>query len=132
MTKAYQLFFGSILVILCLSTSPLSLAQERSAEPDYSWLNGRWSGPVPAGDNIQMRLEVSNKNEITGQGEIGRRGKLAAARPTITGSITGNQVTLQMYFSRAQQTTTYLCNYVEGSLQCKTKRGFETTFQKVQ
>ena len=97
-----------------------------------SWLNGKWEGRPPAGGELTMTLTVEKDNQVRGTAVIpggGRKG----AHPDVTGTVKGNQVTLETFFPAAfpQSLVHYDCTLTNNALQCKTKSGYKTTFKKV-
>lgn len=111
----------------------LTVAQESPGNPEYSWLNGKWSGPAPAGGILQMDLKVINGNQIVGSGHVRTGGTKRGARPSITGTVNNNQVELELFYPRTNNTVRLRLSFVDGTLTGESKKtGFQATFKKDQ
>jgi hypothetical protein len=107
-------------------------AQDKPGDPEYTWLNGKWSGQPPAGGDLQMTLRVENGNQIKGEGLVPGGGRRSAVHPFITGAVIENKVTLDTNFPMRQSNVHYDCTYKDAVLQCRTRTGYETTFKKLE
>ncbi len=121
--------FSSILLMFAFSAL-IFAADEGQA--DNSWLNGKWSGQPPAGGDLTMTISVDKDNKIHGSGIIPVRGG-REAHPEVSGTVKGKQVVLETFFQdpKVQSTVHYNCRFVDNALQCRTPKGYKTTFKKV-
>jgi hypothetical protein len=85
---------------------------------DNSWLNGKWSGVMRDGGSLDMTLNV-NGDRVEGYGVIaGRTPKHLGTRYTITGSVAGKKVTLDLdnNSARSQGGAKLLLELIDGKL----------------
>jgi hypothetical protein len=83
--------------ILTASGLPPALSQEKPGNPAYDWLNGKWYGRAPGGGELELQLRVLNGNEITGHSRIPRAGAKRDVTKSISGSVDGDKVRLELY-----------------------------------
>jgi hypothetical protein len=119
-------------IFLLVGAASFAAGQDKPGNPASDWLNGKWDGQPPAGQELQMTLRVEKDNQVRGTGLIPEGGR-KAAHPQVTGTVNGDQVTLETFFPSAfpRSIVHYDCTLIEGTLKCKTKSGYETTFRKV-
>ncbi len=79
-----------------------------------------------------MTLTVDKDNKIHGAGIIPVRGG-REAHPDVSGMVKGKRVVLQTFFQapNVQRTVHYNCTFADDALQCRTARGYKTTFERV-
>src|SRR5712692_4680913 len=110
MNNAIMFAVFAISFLLCTT----SFAQEPATTPDYRWVNGTWKGPVQNGGELVMTLEVVNNHEIKGRGRVWHGGTIVASASQITGSIEGEAVMLEVYYSGPGTATKYDLKFVDG------------------
>lgn len=127
--QSFAIVLFNILFLIVGSTFTVAASAEQA---DNSWLNGKWSGQPPAGGDLTMTLTVDKDNKIHGSGIIPVRGG-REAHPEVSGTVKGKQVVLETFFSeaRVQRTVHYNCRFANNALQCRTAKGYKTTFKKV-
>ena len=119
----------NVLFLILSSAFTFAASEEQLGN---SSLNGKWEGRPPLGGELEMTLTVEKDNQIRGTAVIPGGGK-KGAHPQVTGTVNGNQVTLETFFPSAmpQSLVHYDCTLANDALQCKTKSGYKTTFKKV-
>ncbi len=127
-----QLFAIVLFNVLFLIAGSTLTPAASAEQADYSWLNGKWSGQPPAGGDLTMTLTVDKDNKIHGSGIIPVRGG-REAHPEVSGTVKGKRVVLETFFQdpKVQGTVHYNCTFVDNALQCRTPKGYKTTFKKV-
>jgi len=126
-----QWLAGMLFSVLFLIGST-SFSFGASDEPlGNTWLNGKWEGRPPIGGVLTMTLTVEKDNQVQGKGLIRQANK--PAHPQVTGTVNGNEVTLETFFPDAfsQSAVHYDCRLMNEVLQCRTKSGYKTVFKKV-
>jgi hypothetical protein len=78
--------------IFLVSLVWLSLLAAGAYGQANDWVNGKWNGP-----NYQMELSVKG-NDVTGQAQV-KQGSKVTARPSITGTVDGDTLTLDFYYA---------------------------------
>jgi hypothetical protein len=123
-----KLFFV-VLILVVFGALTFAASEEQVGN---SWLNGKWEGRPPAGGELRMTLSVEKDNQIRGTAVI-PGGRRRDAHPEVTGTVNGNRVTLDTFFPSAfpQSVVHYDCTLTNDALQCRTKSGYKTTFNKV-
>ena len=119
----------SFVAITLLLFGILYASAQEQVKPDYSWVTGKWTGPVQGGGNVTMDLNLVNGTEVRGLGQIPAGGS-KLSKPIVHGTIDGKQVVLELYYPGTHAEENYQCNFNEGNLECSTKAGFKTTFKK--
>ncbi len=127
--QSFAIVLFNVLFLIVGSTLTVAASAEQA---DNSWLNGKWSGQPPAGGDLTMTLTVDKDNKIHGSGIIPVRGG-REAHPEVSGTVKGKQVVLETFFQdpKVQSTVHYNCRFVDNALQCRTPKGYKTTFKKV-
>jgi hypothetical protein len=123
-----KLFFV-VLILITFGALTFAASEEQVGN---SWLNGKWEGRPPAGGELRMTLSVEKDNQVRGSGIIAEGGK-RGAHPDVTGTVNGKHVTLETFFPSAfpEARVHYDCTFTNDALQCRTKSGYKTTFNKV-
>jgi hypothetical protein len=126
-TRAWLLL--GALVLIPLGT--FALTEKQKANTAYEWLNGKWARPA-AGD-LQMALRVKKDNQISGSAII-PNGREREGHPQVTGSVSGDVITLEILFPSAfpKATVKYICKSTEGALECRTPNGYEAALKKLE
>lgn len=120
---------GLLVLVLGLISVTTATAQEQPGNPAYQWLNGRWEGPAPGGDMMEIELRVFNDNQITGSGHVRVTGKGKGYRPYIVGSVVGDKVTLDLQNPNSGNNVRLDLVRAEGVLK-GTRKGEEVVFKK--
>ncbi len=127
--QSFTIVFFNVLFLIACSTFSFAASAEQA---DNSWLNGKWSGQPPAGGELTMTLSVDKDNQVHGSGIIPVRGG-REAHPEVSGTVKGKRVVLKTFFQdpKVQLTVHYNCRFVNNALECRTAKGYKTTFKKV-
>ena len=94
-----------------------AIAQEKPGNPAYEWVNGTWSG----GAQLQLELRVINDNQITGKSRVPRAGSMPDITKTISGSVDGDKVHLELYRQGEYRTSNF--SHKDGALWATRKGG---------
>jgi hypothetical protein len=105
------------------------LAQEKPGNSEYAWLNGKWSGPAPAGGELELDLQVINDNQITGQSRVPRGGSKRDPVRTVSGTVEGDKVHLELY-SKTGSNQKWTFSHKEETL-VAIRKGDEFIFKKL-
>jgi hypothetical protein len=116
-------------IILALCALAFAGAQEKPGNPRYDWLNGKWSGSAPTGGELELDLKVVNENQISGQSRIPRAAAKREAVRTVTGSVEGETVHLELYQAKTGATQKWSFVHKDGILRA-TRKGEEFVFKK--
>jgi hypothetical protein len=119
---------GLIYTVLVLLAFPVAArAGEAPAESD---LVGRWSGEPPMGGALEINVTKVENGKITATGRI--TSKSGGERPTVSGAVKGQKVTLETRFSGGKSKIVYRCELAKkDEMPCTTGAGKTTTFVRV-
>jgi hypothetical protein len=105
-------------------------AQEKPGNSAYDWLNGKWSGSALTGGELELDLRVVNDNQITGQSRIPRAGTKKEAPRSVSGTVEGDKVHLELYQGKTGSTQKWTFSRKDGTL-VSTRKGEEFVFKKL-
>ena len=115
--------------MLIVSALP-AMAQDKPGNPAYDWLNGKWSGQAPGGGHLELDLQVVNDNQVTGQSRIPRPGVKREPVRSVTGTVEGDKVHLELYQGKTGATQKWNFSHKDGTL-VATRKGEEVIFKKL-
>ena len=121
-------------MVFLFALSASGVAQDRPSSPNQSWLNGKWVGQSARGGEIELTLQVVERNQVKGWGRI--RQAQGTIRTVVNGTINDGKVKLVSYNPFSRVTTQFLLSLVDGVLRGKgfspeDTEGVEVTFTKL-
>jgi hypothetical protein len=98
--------------------------------PGAANLIGRWSGEPPMGGALEIDVTKVENGKITATGRISSKG--GGERPTVSGDVKGQKVTLETRFGGGKTKVVYRCELPKkDEMPCTTAAGKKTTFVRV-
>jgi hypothetical protein len=123
-----QLVLATSLIVIA-SGLPV-MAQDKPGNPAYDWLNGKWAGQATGGGELELDLKVVNDNQITGQSRIPRPGAKREPVRSVTGTVEGDKVHLELYQGKTGATQKWNFTH-KGEILRATRKGEEFIFKKL-
>jgi hypothetical protein len=132
-----RLFSESLVFMFFLfALSAFGAAQDQPPSANHRWLNGKWVGQSAIGEEMELTLQVVERNQVKGWGRIRQARRPIIYRTIVNGTVNDGEVKLVSYNPFSRITTQFLLSLVDGAL---TGRGFspddtegvEVTFTKL-
>jgi len=129
--------FGCWIGLAFLLAAAGSAPAAQGGSEDYAWLNGKWSGIIRDGGNLEMNLKVVSGNHIEGSGSVpGRGGRHQGTRYTLTGTVVEKKVLLELDndnpTARGTGTVRLQLELTDGKLTGTQGKDNQVSFSKVQ